>query len=291
MKRVLALILALLTAASLSACGKSDGRVKKGSMTFTDKNFPVICTDGLSKRHAAVLAGAALGKQKNDFAVMGLEAGIESLLSGSCDIFIAAVPTEKEALLSGNASLQYGKISADALVFVTDAQTAVPTLDREQIISILSGAVSDWSEVGGGEGAISVFDPPSGSLAESVLRSYAGEVSGHAVMTRHITTENGEYDGDLPFDGRKGSFGVAFYSYAASRSAAKNGDIRMIPIGGVAPDVSSISDGTYTPQCSIYIIRKSDIDAGSAARVLYDWMLSDEAAAILSECGIPISQK
>ena len=93
MKRILALILALLTAASLSACEKSDGRVKKGSMTFTNRNFPKICTDGLSKRHAAVLAGAALGERKDDFAVMGLEAGIESLVSGGCDIFIAAVPT------------------------------------------------------------------------------------------------------------------------------------------------------------------------------------------------------
>lgn len=291
MKRVLALILALLTAVSLSACEKSDGRVKKGSMTFTNRNFPKICTDELSKRHAAVLAGAALSERKDDFAVIGLEAGIESLISGVCDIFIAAVPTEKEALLSGNASLQYGKISADALVFMTDAQTEVPTLDKKQIIAILSGTLSNWSEAGGSDGEISVFDPPSGSLAESVLRSYAGEVTGHAVMTRHITTESGEYDGDLPFDGRKGSFGVAFYSYAASRSAAKNGDIRMIPIDGVAPGADSISDGTYIPQCGIYVIRKSDIDAGSAARVLYDWMLSHEAAAILSECGIPTPQK
>ena len=174
---------------------------------------------------------------------------------------------------------------------MTDAQTEVPTLDKNQIIAILSGTLSNWSEAGGSDGEISVFDPPSGSLAESVLRSYAGEVTGHAVMTRHITTESGEYDGDLPFDGRKGSFGVAFYSYAASRSATKNGDIRMIPIDGVAPGADSISGGTYIPQCGIYVIRKSDIDAGSAARVLYDWMLSDEAAAILSECGIPTPQK
>ena len=65
----------------------------------------------------------------------------------------------------------------------------------------------------------------------------------------------------------------------------------MIPIDGVAPGADSISDGIYIPQCGIYVIRKSDIDAGSAARVLYDWMLSDEAAAILSECGIPTPQK
>lgn len=281
MKRILAVLIALCIAVLFTSCGEKSERVKEGSTVFTEKNMPVVCYDELSEKHAAVLTGAALGSRpENMVSEKSAEGCLEKLAAGECDIaFVTLIPGEESLLSAGGYT--YAKLSADALAVVTGAENTVSSLSKEQIISVLNGSVSDWSEIGGADESVLLYMPQTDGFCSKMLRSYTNLTDTAGGELRIISSAGVEYKGYKPFEARSGSLGFMLYSYANSLSASKSGNIKMLAVEGVSPDTDNISDGTYPVCCNIYAVRKSDVGAGSATRVLYDWMLSDEGREIL----------
>lgn len=281
MKRILAVLIVLSISVLFTACGEKSERVKEGSTVFTEKNMPVVCYDSLSERQASVLSGAALGSRpENMISENSVEGCLERLTAGECNIAFVTLTPDEESLLSAG-GYTYAKLSADALAVVTGAENTVSSLSKEQIISVLNGSVTNWSEIGGADESILLYMPQTDGICSKMLKSYTKMTDEVGGELRTVSFAGSEYKGYKPFEARSGSLGFMLYSYANSRSASKSGSIKILSVDGIAPDTDNISGGTYPVCCNIYVVRKSDIDVGSATRVLYDWMLSDEGREIL----------
>lgn len=95
------------------------------------------------------------------------KAGVSSLLEGEADMLLATRPmTRQELALARSAGLgdltqgRYGQVIAlDAILPITPKGAAVDSLSMSQIKGILTGRITDWSEVGGPEARINLHLP------------------------------------------------------------------------------------------------------------------------------------
>lgn len=96
----------------------------------------------------------------------GSGTGIAALLNGTTDICAASreiSPDEKVQAQQRNLHPQEIPVARDGIAIVVNPANPVGELTIEQVGKIYSGAYTDWKEVGGSEGAITVLSRESSS--------------------------------------------------------------------------------------------------------------------------------
>ena len=89
------------------------------------------------------------------------------------------------------------------------------------------------------------------------------------------------------FDGAGGAIGYSVFYYADMMYA--NPDIKLLSVDGVTPSNETIADGTYPFVNDFYVVIRSDEPADSPARILRDWLLTDEGTELLKSANyVPI---
>ena len=58
-----------------------------------------------------------------------------------------------------------------------------------------------------------------------------------------------------------------------------------LAIDGVQPTPATMKDRTYPLTTEVYAIIRSDLDRGSMAYKLYEWLQTESAKMVLEECG------
>ena len=79
-----------------------------------------------------------------------------AMISADLDFEAGEVEKKKPGLL-GSANLQAHPIGANTVQFIVHPSNPVKSLTKEQVAGILSGKITDWSELGGPAGKIVVF--------------------------------------------------------------------------------------------------------------------------------------
>jgi len=68
--------------------------------------------------------------------------------------------------------------------------------------------------------------------------------------------------------------------------------LRMIAVDGVQPSDETIADGSYPLLNEYYVVIRADEPEDSPARLLRDWILSDEGSAAIVKAGyIPMPKE
>jgi len=100
--------------------------------------------------------GAAVGVEIKS---LGTAQGLDDLLAGTADVALAARRANAEerqrlaALGDLSSTAREHVVGVDGITVVVNKANPVPSLNREQLRTILSGAISDWSRLGGAEGS------------------------------------------------------------------------------------------------------------------------------------------
>ncbi|HMB71815.1 MAG TPA: substrate-binding domain-containing protein, partial [bacterium] len=97
----------------------------------------------------------------------GTRGGVGAVSLGEADLGLVSRPLSEEERASG---VTYLHLAHDIVVFVAASAAGVDSLTRDQLISVYSGAVDDWSEVGGASRPIAVLDRSEHTSIKSVLR-------------------------------------------------------------------------------------------------------------------------
>ena len=126
----------------------------------------------------------------------GSGAGLESLTAGSVDIGNASRHVKEEELANG---LVENVIALDGIAVITDTANTVGDLSVEDLAQIYTGEITNWSELGGADGAIVVIGRESGSGTRDAFEelvevkdecAYAQELdSTGAVLAKVAATE------------------------------------------------------------------------------------------------------
>lgn len=117
----------------------------------------------------------------------GASAAFADLARGTADAALAARRIRpEETAQAGGAAPDERLIALDGVAVIVNAGNPVATLSREQLRGIFSGALTDWSQLGGPPGAIDVFarDDEAGvfdTVAALVLRGAALSPAAHRI--------------------------------------------------------------------------------------------------------------
>ena len=186
--------------------------------------------------------------------------------SSACDVRFAA----------GSAHAGDRVVAHDGIVVVVNRDNPVKELSRDQLRAILTGKVTDWSEVGGSPGSIVSMAPTDGSdEAETISRAllHGAKLSG-AVRRSRTSSEIARAVASA--SGRR-SIGIVAFSTAGPARVVR---IRSMP----APSSKSIAEHRYPLAISVTV--RADSTRDPLATDLVRYADSRDARAVVKREGM-----
>lgn len=265
--------------------------VGENQFVFTRNNFPHL--DGsaptvpLGQAIASVLLGESRDRVSDLINFSKTGRAYRALMNGDADILLAAEPSpsiwaEKD---DGGYDWDMSPFAVDALVFFVSAANPVDSLTREQLRGIYAGEITNWAEVGGENLQIVAFqrDEEAGSQTAMENLVMLGEPMTDAPKEL-VRGETGDVaEAVAAFEDSPAAIGYALY-YSAYRMGAADG-LKILSVGGVAPDAETIRSGAYPFLTRYYVVTDAGRRADDPAKLLYDWILSADGQRLVAHEG------
>lgn len=272
MKRV---VVALAACLLLSGCAQSPSHYGSGAAPVR------IAGDGASLPALKILAEAYPERENVHFVFpdrVSSGEGLESVRAGEADICAVSrqiVPSERSL------GLEYAPFSVDCLAVVTNRAARVDSLTTEQLRSIYSGEITNWSEVGGADLPVVVLDRDERESAKIVLRRFAlgdTRVGDGAVELC--------YEEDLAsrVECTPGAIGFTSYGLVVSDGL----DVDVVKMDGIRPSVRAARTGEYGAHRQLGIVYSDK--AGAEVSRFVEWATGPQAAALLEQKGFGAAQ-
>ncbi len=200
------------------------------------------------------------------------------------DVILATEPSDDELKMAADAGVTLKKVPFcyDAFVFLVNAKNPVNDLSLEEIRGIYTGAVRNWSAVGGADAGIIPFqrEPNSGSqtaMENLVMKGVplSGAVDnyvsdGMSDLVRQI----GNYDNG------GNSIGYSYLYYI--ENLYKSGELKVLSVNGIAPADENLRSGAYPfATCYYAVYRQGDEDAAAFA----NWLQGEEGQKCVAQAG------
>lgn len=213
-----------------------------------------------------------------------------NLIDGTVELILTARSIsrdEKEHADNSNVTLIEKPIAIDALAFMVHPSNTVDNLSTEQIQNIYMGKIKNWSEVGGSDMTLTAYirNRNSGSQEKFETMVMAGLTIADLPGMQIGTTMDQPYyqlEADVT--------GLAFTPFYYYSVMVGNGKTKAIGIDGVAMTKENIKNGKYPYVTEVYAAVRSDIDKGSVAYKLFEYLTTSAGQAIVEESGyVPLS--
>ncbi|MCL2090347.1 MAG: substrate-binding domain-containing protein [Micrococcales bacterium] len=213
-----------------------------------------------------------------------------NLAEGSADLLLAYEPAEQTGIdpdggTMESRTLEFTPIGRDALVFLTNESNPVRNLTSEQVRDIYTGTITRWSQVGGPDAPIVAFQRPEASGSQALMRKL---VMGSTAMayppTELVATEMGDLvDGVAAYDNTGTALGYSVYYYVTNQYAVSG--VRIVTIDGIAPNPTTIADGSYPWVNDFYAVIRATEPADSPARQVVAWLGTDQGRQTVADAG------
>jgi len=227
---VLAGVLALSLV--LVGCGKQlSGSVSVGGST-TVQPLAQALADAFQQKHTDVGITVAGG---------GTAAGIKGANEGTFDIGAAS-----RDLTTGDPALVTHLLAKDGIGIITSPGNPVTGLTKAQVVSIFSGAITNWRDVGGPNHAIDVFVRESGSGTRTAFQEL---VMGSENITSSALQQTSSGGIRQAVAGDPNAIGFESLAYLDS-------SIKALDIDGVPATQETAKDGTYPIVRPLYFLTK-----------------------------------
>jgi phosphate transport system substrate-binding protein len=261
--KFLILSLALVAAATASA----QKLVIKGSDTLGAKLVPMLAEE-YKARHSGVAF---------EIAAEGSTTGITAITDGTAQIGMSsrrAKPTEMSAATAKGVSLQPTIVAWDGIGVIVNAGNPVDTLTKRQVEQIFAGDITDWSQVGGNPGKISIYTRNTASGTYADFKELAMKKRDYASSSQKMAGNE-----QIAAEVAKNAAGVGYVGLAYLHDPG----IKTVSIDGSVPTEESVLKKTY-PYARPTFFYTNGAPTGEAAKFV-EFTLSDEGQAILRKVG------
>lgn len=264
-KTVVSLAVAtILALTSLTGCGNS-------------KLSGTVATDGSTSMEKVIGALGESFMNENDgiqftYNPTGSGSGITAVSEGRCDIGLSSRSLKDEEKAQG---LTETVLALDGIAVVVNPENQVNDLSIEQIASIYTGEITNWSEVGGADAEIVVIGREAGS----------GTRDGFESITK--TSEKCQYRQELTSTGdvittvSQNPDAIGYTSLSAVKD-----NVKALSVGGVVPSEETVKDGSYAIQRPFVLVTKDGVKLSDAAQAFFDYVTSDKVADIITGAGV-----
>ena len=264
MKKVISIALAAVLALSLTACG---GKGLYGK----------VATDGSTSMQKVIMSLKETFEVENTgvevtYNPTGSGAGIAAVAEGRCDIGLSSrnlKNSEKEQGLTGTV------LAYDGIAVIVNPENPVEDLTIEQIAAIYTGAITNWSEVGGIDAEIVLIGREAGSGTRGGFEEIVGVED--ACRYRQELTSTG--DVITAVSQNPGAIGYA------SLASVKD-TVKAIKVGGVAPSEETVKDETYAIQRPFVLVTKEDVELNETAKAFFGFITSEAAREVITAAGV-----
>ena len=209
------------------------------------------------------------------------------LINNEADLIVVTEPSEDELKRASDANveLEVTKVVNEGFVFFVNKDNKVDSLTLEQIRSIYSGEITNWSEVGGTDTEIIAYQRPENSGSQTGL--YSLVMKGIPVKARtpkeQVTLSMAgiiEYVSD--YENGLDAIGYSYYYYA--NEMYYNENLKYLGINGINPTYETIKDESYPILTAYYIVTRKDETNENVLKLKED-MLSKRGQEVATKAG------
>lgn len=198
----------------------------------------------------------------------GTTVAFQKVIDGETDIVFCAQPSKKqlEYAKSKNVELELVPIGKEAFVFIVNKNNKVDNLSIEQIKDIYTGKIVNWKNVGGENKPVIALQRAEGSGSQTAMLAF---MNGTEMKKSYQTIV-----------GRK--IGYSFRYYV--ESIVNDGNIKMLSINGVEPNIENIRNDKYPIVDNFYMIYRKD-NTNENIETIKEFVLSEKGQRIIEDTG------
>lgn len=289
MKKLFSILLTLsLSAALLAGCGSQEEtpaetpaeetpaqeETLSGSVSTNGSTSMEKVIGALSEQFMADNSGVSV-----TYDPTGSGTGIEAAKNGTCDIGLSSRALKDEETAAG---LVGTTVALDGIAVIVNADSKVSDLTVEQIAQIFTGAITDWSEVGGDAGTISCIGREAGSGTRDGFETIT-DTKDTCVLAQELTSTGAVIEA---VKGNPNAIGYASLSAVEGQEG-----IKALTVGGVACSEETILDGSYEIQRPFVLVTKEDTALSAQAQAFFDFATSSAANDLIRAAGaVPVAE-
>jgi len=166
----------------------------------------------------------------------GTSRGINDTRNGTADIGMVS-----RALKPNETDLHAFTIALDGISIILHANNRVTTLNKQQIVDIYTGKITNWKSVGGADARITVVNKAEGRSTLELFLHYL-ELKNSQIKPHAIIGDNPQ--GIKTVSGNPNAIG--YVSIGAAEYEAERGvPIKLLPLDGVDAAIANVRNGTF----------------------------------------------
>lgn len=240
-----------LAIALLGGCGGDDTQ----RLTVTGSSTVAPLVNEIARRYEQQHPDVRIDVQTG-----GSTRGVRDARAGLADIGMAS-----RALREAESDLIGTPIARDGITIIVHADNPVPALEREAVRGIYTGAITDWSAVGGKPGPITVIHKADGRSTQELF-------------LQHFDLDSAEVDADVIIGDNKQGLrtlisdpaAIGYVSVGAAEFAHERGEaVRLLPLEGVAASTDNVRSGRFPLSRPLTLVTDTQPDGLVADFIAY----------------------
>ena len=253
------------SAASSTAAALS-GNVAAGGSTSM-KNVIAALTEGFAEVEPGVTVS---------YDPTGSGAGITGAADQTLDIGLSsrALKDDEKADVEGTT------IALDGIAIIVNNASKVEDLTVDQLKQMFTGEITNWSEVGGGDGEIVLIGREAGSGTRDGFESIV-DVKDSCKYAQELTAT-----GAVISAVEANPLAIGYASLSAVGDTVK-----MVTVGGVECSEETVKDGSYEVQRPFVFVTNKSVTLSEQAQAFFDFAVSADAADLIRTAGaVPVNE-
>ena len=253
------------SAAASTASGSLSGNVATGGSTSM-KNVIAALTEGFAEVEPGVTVS---------YDPTGSGAGITGATDKTLDIGLSsrALKDEEKNDVDGTV------IALDGIAIIVNKASKVEDLTVDQLKQMFTGEITNWADVGGGDGEIVLIGREAGSGTRDGFESIV-DVKDSCKYAQELTAT-----GAVISAVEANPLAIGYASLSAVGDTVK-----MVTVGGVECSEETVKDGSYEVQRPFVFVTNKSVTLSQQAQAFFDFATSTDAADLIRTAGaVPVN--
>ncbi len=262
-----------LTCFWLQGCSKPPEATAKnsnklqGKLVLTGSSTVAPLAAEIGKRFESQHPGARVDVQSG-----GSSRGVSDARQGVADIGMvsrALKPEEKD--------LKAFSVARDGVTVILNKDNPVKTLSDKQVVDIYTGKATNWKQVGGKDGTITVVNKAEGRSTLELFTHYF-KLKNTEIKAQVVIGDNEQ--GIKTVAGNPNAIGYVSIG-SAENSEANKVPIKLLPVNGVAPTTANVQNGTFPISRPLNLVTKTQPQG--LAKEFIDFAQSQQVSDIVKK--------
>lgn len=274
--------IAAVAGLGLVGCGPSsasDAAADGAAAGSESVSGTVNCSGATSFQKLVESAAAEFEEKYPDVTVAitggGSGQGLSDVKDGKAQIGRSDVFAEEKLDADAAAKLEDHTVAVVGMGPIVNSNVDVDDLTTEQLKGIFTGAITDWSEVGGTAGKIQVIERKAGSGTRATFE--AAVLAGEKAPDSFAPVAEEDSSGTVveKIQATEGAISYLAFSYFDDTK------FKALKVDGVEPTAENVCSGKFNIWTYEHMYTAADADAATKAFV--DFMMSDDVQGSLVE--------